>query len=298
MRYHAHFGELPLGAFEHCGDKKIKPQGGGGVPIVSDVVDVVSDVGGDILDFGGDVVKGVGDFGEALVKDPLGTVGNVVEGALDDPLKTAATAAAIYFGLPYLQQAMGAGALGASSAADAAFIAQDAASLASQGLSSAQIASTLEAAGVGAMAAADAAALASSGLGATQIASNLAQYGTTELFIPEALKQVPVVDMTREAVVTEGGNVVPATTLPSEMATIDADLAKAAAAVPQQSSTIQNAVRGVSLANSLLGQQAPQSYGGLYQGSQIAPRGMVDYSPTLSLLETRVRTPNIYSLLG
>ena len=48
MRYHAHLGMLPLGAFEHCGDKRIKPQGGGGIPIVSDVIDVVSDIGGEI----------------------------------------------------------------------------------------------------------------------------------------------------------------------------------------------------------------------------------------------------------
>jgi len=244
------------------------------------------------------VVEDVAQLGGALIEDPLGTVGNVIEGALDDPLKTAATAAAIYFGLPYLSEAVGAGSLGASAAADAAFVAQDAAALASQGLSSAQIASTLEAAGVGAMAAADAAALASSGLGATQIASNLAQYGTTELFLPEALKQVPVVDMTREAIVTEGGNVVPATTLPSELATIDADLAKAAASYGGTGSSIQTAMRGVGLANSLLGGQAPQAFGGIYQGRQVAPRGMVDYSPTLSLLENRVSTPNVYSLLG
>jgi len=39
--------DLPQNAFEHCGDGKIKPQGGGGggIPIVSDVVNVVSDVG-------------------------------------------------------------------------------------------------------------------------------------------------------------------------------------------------------------------------------------------------------------
>lgn len=61
MRLHAHFGMLPLGAFEHCGDKRIKPQGGGG--FVGDIVDTVGDVVGDVVDFGGDVIESVGDAG-------------------------------------------------------------------------------------------------------------------------------------------------------------------------------------------------------------------------------------------
>jgi hypothetical protein len=63
MRLDAHFGMLPMGAFEHCGNRKIKPQGGGGIPIVSDVVDVVGDVVGGVGDVVGDVVEGIGDAG-------------------------------------------------------------------------------------------------------------------------------------------------------------------------------------------------------------------------------------------
>ena len=62
-----------------------------------------------------------------------------------------------------------------NAALDAQFIAADAAQLSAQGLSSAQIASTLEASGVSSMVAADAAQLAAQGLTANQIASTITQ---------------------------------------------------------------------------------------------------------------------------
>lgn len=61
MRLHAHFGMLPIGAFEHCGDKRIKPQGGGG--FIGDIVDTVGDVVSGVGDVVGDVVEAVGDAG-------------------------------------------------------------------------------------------------------------------------------------------------------------------------------------------------------------------------------------------
>lgn len=67
----------------------------------------------------------------------------------------------------------GAGGLMTNAALDANFIAADAAQLAGQGLSSAQIAQTLTASGVDSFIAADAAQLAAQGLGASQIASTL-----------------------------------------------------------------------------------------------------------------------------
>jgi hypothetical protein len=56
--------------------------------------------------------------------------------------------------------------------------------------------------------------------------------------------------------------------------------------------------RGMRLANTLFGQQQPMPTPQGMQMPQVAPRGMVDYSPTLSLLQQRVSTPNLYSLLG
>lgn len=74
MRLDAHFGMLPMGAFEHCGNGKIKPQGGGGIPIVSDVVDVV-----------GDVVEGVGDLGQDVI-DVVDDAGHWVDDKVNDEI--------------------------------------------------------------------------------------------------------------------------------------------------------------------------------------------------------------------
>lgn len=166
MRYNAHFGVLPLGAFEHCGDGKIKPHGGGSIPIVSDVVDIVGDVVEDVGDFVGDTVEGVGDSIGAFVEDPLDFVGNVIESIGDDPVKAAAIVAAAYFA-PELLAELGV----TQSAAAAEFMAADAANLAAQGLSQAQIAQTLSASyGVNATVAANVAA-ATSNLTPQQLSS-------------------------------------------------------------------------------------------------------------------------------
>ena len=62
--------DLPLGAFEHVGDGKIRPQGGG-IPIVSDVVDFVGDVVGDVVDAAVDVVNAIPIVGD-VADDVLG----------------------------------------------------------------------------------------------------------------------------------------------------------------------------------------------------------------------------------
>ena len=61
--------------------------------------------------------------------------------------------------------------------------------------------------------------------------------------------------------------------------------------------SIGDAVRGLRTASGLLGgqQQQPQPFG---INQQVAPRGMVDYTPILTLLERRASTPNVSSLLG
>ena len=61
--------------------------------------------------------------------------------------------------------------------------------------------------------------------------------------------------------------------------------------------SLGDAQRALRLGQSLLSQpQMPTPQG--MQMPQVAPRGMVDYSPILSLLQQRVSTPNVYSLLG
>lgn len=103
MRYHAHLGMLPLGAFEHCGDKRIKPQGGGGIPIISDVVDVVSDIGGGILDVGGDIIEGVGDLGQDVI-DVVDDAGHWIDDKVNEEIPggwgTVAAVTAATMGVP------------------------------------------------------------------------------------------------------------------------------------------------------------------------------------------------------
>lgn len=61
--------------------------------------------------------------------------------------------------------------------------------------------------------------------------------------------------------------------------------------------SLSDAQRALRLGQTLFGQQQQTPQAGFGQ-RQTRPAGMVDYSPTLSLLEQRVRTPNVYSLLG
>jgi hypothetical protein len=113
----------------------------------------------------------------------------------------------------------------------------------------------------------------------------------------------PVFDFSTEAMLTPGGNVVPATTLPTEMAALDAQIsaagAEASAALPMKISPMQ-AIQGARLATGLLGggqqqaQQIPQMQMG---GRTQMPQGAVDYSGLYNLLALqRARNPN--SLLG
>lgn len=76
MKLDAHYGMLPLGAFEHCGDKRIKPQGGGGFigDIVGGAVDIVGDVVGgvgDVVSDAVDVVKDAGSWVDDKVNEEI-----------------------------------------------------------------------------------------------------------------------------------------------------------------------------------------------------------------------------------
>lgn len=92
MRYYWHT-ELPLEAFKHVGDRRIKPQGGGGgIPVVSDVADAVGDVAGGVVDAASDVVGGAADVvsnvGSAVV-DTTSAVAETVTNAASDVIDTA-----------------------------------------------------------------------------------------------------------------------------------------------------------------------------------------------------------------
>jgi len=110
----------------------------------------------------------------------------------------------------------------------------------------------------------------------------------------------PVTDYSTEAMLTPGGNVVPATTLPTEMAALDAEIASAAASAPTKISPMQ-AIQGIRSASGLLGggqQQQAQAYPQMQMGGrQQMPQGAVDYTGLYNLLALqKPRNPN--SLLG
>jgi hypothetical protein len=290
--------DLPQGAFEHCGDGKIKPQGGGGGGIISAVTDPVSDVlgtsggGGGILGAVEDVGQAVGDVGASFEKeiiDPLGGYKVVapIAAAVAAPyllpelatLAGGAEGAAAFTGATEtgLATLAGEGALadtvGAtllSSAAEQAAtqalpytLAADASNLAASGFDSATIAQNLTASGVDSFVAADAANLAAQGLSEAAIAQNLSQAYTT-----------------------------------AELA--GTGLTSNALGAASKGISAGQALQGLRAASGLLGgrqqpqQQMPQMQMG---GRTQMPQGAVDYSGIYNLLALqRARNPN--SLLG
>ena len=290
--------DLPQGAFEHCGDGKIKPQGGGGGGIISAVTDPVSDVlgtsggGGGILGAVEDVGQAVGDVGASFEKeiiDPLGGYKVVapIAAAVAAPyllpelatLAGGAEGAAAFTGATEtgLATLAGEGALadtvGAtllSSAAEQAAtqalpytLAADASNLAASGFDSATIAQNLTASGVDSFVAADAANLAAQGLSEAAIAQNLSQAYTT-----------------------------------AELA--GTGLTSNALGAASRGITAGQALQGLRSLSGLLGgrqqpqQQMPQMQMG---GRTQMPQGNVDYSGLYNLLALqKARNPN--SLLG
>lgn len=292
--------DLPQCAFEHIGDKKIKPQGGGGggIPIISDIGSALEDVGqavgGAVEDVGQSVSGGLAEVDKFVNREVPG--GWVLPAAV-----TAAVAAPYAAPLLATEAAAAAGAAEAAAALEAAAIAEgattagmaaaantgiplgtsllvggeavaqalpytvaaDAANLAASGFDAATIAQNLTATGVDSFVAADAANLAAQGLSEAAIAQNIAQgYTAAEL----------------------GG-----TGLTSTLPTVSKPLL-----------TANQAIQGARLASGLLGGgQRPQPAAmPTMTGSRTQiPQGNVDYSGLYNLLALQ-RQQNPNSLLG
>jgi hypothetical protein len=79
---------LPLGAFEHCGDRKIKLHGGGGGGLggfVEDIGGGISDAFSSVGDFVGDAFSGAGDILASVDPGPaIGDVGQVIDEGVND----------------------------------------------------------------------------------------------------------------------------------------------------------------------------------------------------------------------
>jgi hypothetical protein len=288
--------DLPSGAFEHIGDGKIKPQGGGN-PISAVTDPISSAIGTD--GGGGGILGGLADIdpgpaiGSALA-DVDEFVNEEIPGGWVTPALIAAAAATGYVdpsllggeaafagasetGLATLAgegaaasaaqvaaEAAGATLLSEAAAATQALpytLAADAANLAANGFDAATIAQNLTATGVDSFVAADIANLAAQGLSESAIAQNIAQgYTAAELTGTGITSTLP----------TAGFSISP-----------------------------QQALQGIRAASGLLGggqqQQQPQML--QMGGRNIKPAGAVDYSGLYNLLALQ-RAPNPNSLLG
>lgn len=280
--------DLPSGAFEHIGDNKIKPQGGGNP--ISAITDPISSAlgtdggGGGVLGALADIDPGPA-IGRGLA-DVDKFVGREIPGGWKTVGLAAAAAAA-----PYALSAMSAGA----GSTAGGFVAADAAGLAAQGLSEAAIAQNLAAAGVESFVAADAAALAAQGLSAPAIAQNLSYAYGADLAssAAAAASGAPITDYSQEVIRSPAGNYIPANTLPTEIAGLDAQTSAAAKEALSKyggsMSTAQKMFMGANLAKGLLGSAMPQQqnpYAQQVQRQQV-PGGAVDYSGLLALLSPK-----------
>ena len=125
MRYHSfhEIPDLPIDAFKHFGDRKIRPQGGGSIPIVSDIVDGA----GSLIN---DTAKAV----ETQVVAPVvKAVDNTIKGIEQDPLGSAAKIATAIYAPMYLPAVVAADAVAKGAPLDKA-LEQAAITYAAQGV--------------------------------------------------------------------------------------------------------------------------------------------------------------------
>ena len=94
MRYHRFYEipDLPINAFKHVGDRKIRPQGGGSIPVVSDVIDGA----GSLINQGAKAVE------TQVVAPVANAIDNTVKGIEQDPLGSAAKIATAIVAPEYL----------------------------------------------------------------------------------------------------------------------------------------------------------------------------------------------------
>lgn len=256
--------DLPAGAFEHIGDKKIKPQGGGGGVVGAITNPISKAIGTD--GSGGGVLGGLAkiDPGPAIgsgLAEVDKFVGREIPGGWTTVGVGTLAGTGLYFA-PELAAAFGGEGLTTALPYTEVF---DAANLASQGLGAADIASNLTiSAGLDPFIAADLGSLAAQGLGPEQLARTLAFSYTDAELAPLGIK--------------------------SMIGAKDAGL------------SAKDVYQGTRLAKSLLGagqnplqQQSLQARG---ISGQAKPAGMVDYSGILNLLETPMAQRNPNSLLG
>jgi hypothetical protein len=238
---------------------------------------------------------------EDEIIEPTKELGSSIDDFVNEEIPggwyTVAAVTGAYFA-PEIAAAMGteAGAASAAASADAAFVAADAASLAAQGLTESQIASTLAASGVEGFVAADAAALASQGLSSQQIASGLSQsvsgssgFTTLPTDFPTLGDQVGDYPMSGSY-----GNPTAEGVQQAAQNLLDYNAAYATGGL-----STTDALRLANQANNLLSPQQQPQQGQMPMLQQAGgAAGAVDYSGLLGLLQTKAKRPDILNLLG
>ena len=323
--------DLPQGAFEHIGDRKIKPQGGGNP--ISAITDPISKAIGTDGSGGGalgalakiDPGPALGKAGEAIdkaVTQPVGRglaevdkfVGREIPGGWALP-----AAIATYYAAPYAAPlfaaegaAAAAGAAEAAAALEAAALAEGATTAgmvaaANTGLpvGTATLAGLAEAAAPVAAAAAevstalpyteafDAVNLAQQGLSQGQIAQTLELSAGVDKFIAADMASLASQGLSPDQIV----QTLSYSYSPAELKPLGIE--SKAATLPRKGLTAGQALQGARLASGLLQRpQQPQLRQPQLQMPQIRPAGAVDYSGLLGLLTPTMARRNPNSLLG
>jgi hypothetical protein len=285
--------DLPAGAFEHIGDKKIKPQGGGN-PISAITDPISSALGTD--GGGGGILGGLADIdpGPALgsgLAEVDKFVGREIPGGWVTPALIAAAAAT-----GYVDPSLLAGEAAFTGATETGL-----ATLAGEGIAAETVGAALlsEAAAAEAISQAlpyteafDAFNLAQQGLNSTQIAQNLTVTGL-DSFLAQDMANLAAQGLSPEAIT----QALSYSYTPAELA--GTGIKSNAATLPSGLSAKQ-ALQGARLAQGLLGgeQPQPQQQQQQIQQSRTNPYGGVDYSGLYNLLAPRMATRNPNSLLG
>ena len=291
--------DLPAGAFEHIGDGKIKPQGGGGGgfnPIAAITDPISSALGTD--GGGGGILGGLADIdpGPAIgsgLAEVDEFVGREIPGGWVTPALIAAAATT-----GYVDPSLLAGEAAFTGATETGL-----ATLAGEGIAAETVGAALlsEAAAAEAISQAlpyteafDAFNLAQQGLGATDIAQNLTATGL-DSFLAQDMANLAAQGLSPEAIT----QALSYSYTPAELA--GTGIESKAATLPSKGFTASEAVRGARLAQGLLGgqQQQPIPRQQMQIGqARTNPYGGVDYSGLYNLLAPRMATRNPNSLLG
>lgn len=311
--------DLPHGAFEHIGDKKIKPQGGGGGGLVSAITDPISSALG--TDGGGGGILGaVEDVGQSIgsgLADVDKFVGNEIPGGWATVGGAAALGTGAFFA-PELAALAGGEAAGTAAGAGAAeaagtaagadvfgglagtggaFESLGAAEQAAAALSASQAAAEVGTAVTQALPyteAYDAWNLAQQGLGATDIASNLTISAGVDPFIAADMAQMAANGLTPEAIAQN----LAYSYSTQELAPLGIKSLQATVPTTLKISPMQ-AIMGAKMASGLLGAgKTPQQVQAQQYNQSRVPQGAVDYTPILSLLNIQQPQRNKTSLLG